>query len=161
MLCFEIIFLHSTLFLVVSVVPLVNPTLTPFLLELYSQLWYNLIDKAKIEGENMYEHKEKYTIDFTDVKNFLEMHFVIKEALDFPDYYGCNWDAFWDCITDFIDSRGLDLEIIGLDKIYSEFKEDVDILVELLKDLKHIYNDKYADVVKIVIHHGNSKVELT
>ena len=109
----------------------------------------------------MYEHKEKYTIDFTDVKNFLEMHFVIKEALDFPDYYGANWDAFWDCITDFIDSRGLDLEIIGLDKIYSDFKEDVDILVELLKDLKHIYNDKYADVVKIVIHHGNSKVELT
>ena len=109
----------------------------------------------------MYEHKEKYTIDFTDVKNFLEMHFVIKEALDFPDYYGCNWDAFWDCITDFIDSRGLDLEIIGLDKIYSDFKEDVDILVELLKDLKHIYNDKYVNVVKIVIHHGNSKVELT
>ena len=149
------------LFLVVSVVPLVNPTLTPFLLELYSRLCYNLIDKAKIDGEKMYKHKEKYTIDFTDVKNFLEMHFVIKEAFDFPDYYGCNWDAFWDCITDFIDSRGLDLEIIGLDKIYSEFKEDVDILVELLKDLKHIYNDKYADVVKILIHHGNSKVELT
>ena len=149
------------LFLVVSVVPLVNPTLTPFLLELYSQLWYNLIDKAKIEGENMYEHKEKHTIDFTDVKNFLEMHFVIKEALDFPDYYGCNWDAFWDCITDFIDSRGLDLEIIGLDKIYSEFKEDIDIFIKILKRLKHIYNDEYVDVVKIVIHHGNSKVELT
>ena len=149
------------LFLVVSVVPLVNPTLTPFLLELYSRLCYNLIDKAKIDGEKMYKHKEKYTIDFTDVKNFLEMHFVIKEALDFPDYYGCNWDAFWDCITDFIDSRGLDLEIIGLDKIYSEFKEDIDIFIKILKRLKHIYNDEYVDVVKIVIHHGNSKVELT
>ena len=109
----------------------------------------------------MYEHKEKYTIDFTKVEHYIEMHKIIQEALDFPDYYGCNWDAFWDCTTDFIDSRGLDLEIIGLDKIYSEFKEDVDILVELLKDLKHIYNDKYADFVKIVIHHSNSKVELT
>ena len=46
------IFLHSMLFLVVSVVPLVNPTLTPFSLELYSQLCYNLIDKTKIDGEN-------------------------------------------------------------------------------------------------------------
>ena len=109
----------------------------------------------------MYEHKEKYILDFSGVKTWIDIHAIIEKEFDFPNYYGANWDAFWDCITDFIDSRGLDLEIIGLDKIYSEFKEDVDILVELLKDLKHIYNDKYADVVKIVIHHGNSKVELT
>ena len=48
----------------------------------------------------MYKHKEKYILDFTNVKNHLEMHFVIKEALDFPDYYGCNWSALWDCLTD-------------------------------------------------------------
>ena len=109
----------------------------------------------------MYNFKELYILDFSKAEHYLEIHKIIKAELDFPDYYGANWDAFWDCITDFIDSRGLDLEIIGLDKIYSEFKEDVDILVELLKDLKHIYNDKYANVVKIVIHYGNSKVELT
>ena len=109
----------------------------------------------------MYEHKEKYILDFSGVKTWIDIHAIIEKEFDFPNYYGANWDAFWDCITDFIDSRGLDLEIIGLDKIYSDFKEDVDILVELLKDLKHIYNDKYVNVVKIVIHHGNSKVELT
>ena len=109
--------------------------------------------------KNNYEYF--YSLDFSKLTDYKEIHFIIQKSLDFPDYYGKNWDAFWDCITDFIDSRGLDLEIIGLDKIYSDFKEDVDILVELLKDLKHIYNDKYANVVKIVIHHGNSKVELT
>ncbi len=109
----------------------------------------------------MYNHKEKYILDFSGVKTWIDIHAIIEKEFDFPDYYGANWDAFWDCITDFIDSRGLDLEIIGLDKIYSEFKEDVDIFVDTLKDLKHIYNDEYVDVVKIVIHHGNSKVELT
>ena len=110
----------------------------------------------------MYEHKEKYTIDFMDVKNFLEMHFVIKEAFDFPDYYGCNWSAFWDCIVDLLlSNKELNVEIIGLDKIYGDYKKDVDNLIEELKDLKHIYNDEYVDAVKIVIHHGNSKVELT
>ena len=44
--------------------------------------------------------KEKYTIDFTNVKYYLEMHGVIWHALAFPDDYGCNWDAFWDCLTD-------------------------------------------------------------
>ena len=109
----------------------------------------------------MYQHKENYILDFTNVKTWIDIHAIIEKEFDFPDYYGANWDAFWDCITDFIDSRGLDLEIIGLDKIYSEFKEDIDIFIKILKRLKHIYNDKYVDVVKIVIHHGNSKVELT
>ena len=90
----------------------------------------------------MYDHKEKYILDFTNVKTWIDIHAILEKEFDFPDYYGANWDAFWDCITDFIDSRGLDLEIIGLDKIYSEFKEDVDIFVDTLKDLKHIYNDK-------------------
>ena len=110
----------------------------------------------------MYEHKEKYTIDFSGVKTWIDIHAIIEKEFDFPDYYGANWDAFWDCITDLLLShKKFSVEIIGLDKIYSEFKEDVDIFIDTLKDLKHIYNDKYANVVKIVIHHGNSKVELT
>ena len=109
----------------------------------------------------MYKHKEKYILDFTNVKTWIDIHAIIEKEFDFPDYYGANWDAFWDCITDFIDSRGLDIEIIGLDKIYNEFKEDVDIFIKILKRLKHIYNDKYVDVVKIVIHHGSSLVEIT
>ena len=44
--------------------------------------------------------KEKYTIDFTNVNHYLEMHAVIWHELEFPDYYGCNWSAFWDCLTD-------------------------------------------------------------
>ena len=101
-------------------------------------------------------------LDLTDCQYLGELHKRIKVALEFPDHYGENWDAFWDCITDLLLShKKLSVEIIGLDKIYSEFKEDVDIFIDTLKDLKHIYNDKYANVVKIVIHHGNSKVELT
>jgi RNAse (barnase) inhibitor barstar len=45
----------------------------------------------------MYQYKELYTIDFSKVQHYLEMHFIIRQALDWPDYYGCNWSAFWDC----------------------------------------------------------------
>ena len=27
---------------------------------------------------------KKYTVDFTTIEHYLEMHFIIKEALDFP-----------------------------------------------------------------------------
>lgn len=110
----------------------------------------------------MYQHKENYILDFTNVKTWIDIHAIIAKEFDFPDYYGCNWSAFWDCIVDLLlSNKELNVEIIGLDKIYSDYKKDVDNLIEELKDLKHIYNDKYANVVKIVIHHGNSKVELT
>ena len=91
----------------------------------------------------------------------IHLRCIIEKEFDFPDYYGANRNAFWDCITDLINSSGLDIEVIGLDKIYGEFKEDIDIFIDTLKDLKHVYNDKYKDVVKIVIHHGSSLVEIT
>ena len=36
----------------------------------------------------MYEYRDPYIIDFTNVKHYLQVHEIIKEALDFPDYYG-------------------------------------------------------------------------
>ena len=109
----------------------------------------------------MYDYKEKYILDFTNVKTLVDIHVILDKEFDFPDYYGANWDAFWDCITDVIIShKRLNLEIIGLDKIYSEFKEDVDVFVKMLKRLKHIYNDKFADAIKIIIHHGSRLIEI-
>ncbi len=43
---------------------------------------------------------KKYTVDFRKVKYYFDMHFTIRDSLEFPDYYGCNWSAFWDCLTD-------------------------------------------------------------
>lgn len=42
---------------------------------------------------------EKAILDFTGCKYLLEMHERIKTALQFPSYYGRNWDAFWDSLT--------------------------------------------------------------
>lgn len=38
------------------------------------------------------------TLDLTDCKYLGELHQRIKKALNFPDYYGENWDAFWDSL---------------------------------------------------------------
>ena len=36
---------------------------------------------------------DKYTVDFSKVKYYIEIHEVLKRDLDFPDYYGGNPDA--------------------------------------------------------------------
>ena len=43
------------------------------------------------------------TLDFTGCKYFLELHDVLKKAFGFPDYYGKNLDALWDCLDNYCD----------------------------------------------------------
>jgi ribonuclease inhibitor len=45
----------------------------------------------------------KVVIEGNKMKNIKELHNVIKEELEFPQYYGANLDALWDCLTGWID----------------------------------------------------------
>ena len=105
----------------------------------------------------MYNFKEKYIIDFTNVKYYLEMHYVIKEALDFPDYYGCNWSAFWDCLTDMYGDI-INIRIIGIDVIKNKFDDAAEKMIEILKWFKH-YSHYFEDDIKIEVIRAD-KVEI-
>lgn len=107
----------------------------------------------------MYQYKELYTIDFTNVQHYLEMHFVIRKALDWPDYYGCNWDAFWDCLTNMV-GRPVHIEIIGLDVIERKFDDAARIMIETLKEFKHYDDDEYANDIQIEIVSGDVRISL-
>lgn len=107
----------------------------------------------------MYQFKEKYTIDFTNVEDYLEMHFVIRDALDWPDYYGCNWDAFWDCLTNMV-GRPIHIEILGLDVIEQRFDDAAKMMVDTLREFKHYEDDEFIDDIQIEIVSGNIRVPL-
>ena len=107
----------------------------------------------------MYQYKEKYTIDFTKVNHYLEMHFVIRQALDFPDYYGCNWDAFWDCLTDMV-GRPINIEIIGLDVIERKFDNAAKMMIDMLREFKHYDDDYYAHEIQIEIVSGDARISI-
>ena len=53
---------------------------------------------------------KQVTIDFTDIKPNQSVHKIIKNSFKysdvggFPDFYGENADAFWDCLTGFIET---------------------------------------------------------
>ena len=103
--------------------------------------------------------KEKYTIDFSGVNYYLEMHGVIWRALEFPDYYGCNWSAFWDCLKDMYGDP-IHIEIIGLDVIERKFGDAAKKMIEILKEFKHFGNDRFSDSIKIEIVSGDTRVSL-
>lgn len=39
------------------------------------------------------------TIDVGEVTDECGLHLLLKRELGFPDFYGKNWNAFWDAIT--------------------------------------------------------------
>lgn len=107
----------------------------------------------------MYQYKEKYTLDFTNVKTYLEMHLLIRQELDLPDYYGCNWDAFWDCLTNMV-GRPIYIEIKGLDIIERKFDNAAKTMIDILKEFKHYENDEFIDDIKIEIINEDMRVIL-
>ncbi len=108
----------------------------------------------------MYQYKEKYTLNFTKVNHYLDMHFVIRQELDWPDYYGCNWDAFWDCLTNML-GRPIYIEIIGLEVISQKFGNAADTMLEILKEFKHYDNNQYVHEIQIDVVLGGNRISLS
>ena len=40
------------------------------------------------------------TINLDHFENKRDFHLYLKEQCQFPDYYGCNLDALYDCLSD-------------------------------------------------------------
>lgn len=102
---------------------------------------------------------EKYTVDFTNVKHYFEMHLEIARGLDFPDYYGLNWDAFWDCLREMV-GEPMHIEILGLEVIRRKFDDSADKMIKILKKMKHICNDMFADITKIEVVEDGKRTEI-
>lgn len=106
----------------------------------------------------MSEQKQLFAVDFSEVKYYSQMHLAIKDGLCFPDYYGNNWDAFWDCVTDMY---GDEIYIVfkGLDKLKhslgDSIETDISILKTLLYRFKHNYNDLFCNEITVEIQDGN------
>ena len=93
---------------------------------------------------------KKHVVDFTNVKYYLEMHAVIEKSLDFPDYYGCNWSAFWDCLNDMYGDI-IHIEIIGIEVIERKFGDAAEKMIGILKKAKHDCEKYFPDSFKIEI----------
>ena len=101
-----------------------------------------------------------YTVDLSSVTDFEDFHDIIAEALDFPDYYGMNWDAFWDCLTDMV-SDPIHIELIGVERVQNKFPRHAKIMLDTLKELKHWNNNKYKEQIKIEIVIGEARYEIS
>lgn len=86
--------------------------------------------------------EENIILDFKSCKYYFDIHKELKEKFKFPDYYGNNWAALWDCMREFFNSK-LTIEIYGFGYIEKRFGKDVYKMIDIFNDLqKENYNVK-------------------
>lgn len=76
----------------------------------------------------------KATVDLTGCNYVMELHQRFQDALNFPDYYGKNLDAFWDGIS--IDCDVDFVTIIGSKTLPGDLKPTMNQIVLLLEENK-------------------------
>ena len=91
---------------------------------------------------------EKAILDLTECKYLLEMHKRIQTALLFPDHYGNNRDAFWDCMIN--DTPIEHIEIRGRSKVAPQLESSVQRLCQILEEAK-AEREKYGDTLSYEI----------
>ena len=93
--------------------------------------------------------KEKIvTLDLTGCKYLGEIHQRIKKAFDFPDFYGENWDAFWDLLRSECDADKV--MVVGGDSVSKELSTSVQTMKGILEEFQELC-DKDGDPVEIEI----------
>ena len=81
---------------------------------------------------------ELVTIDVTGVANLNQLHNLLKKNLGFPNFYGMNWDAFWDAITGLVEMPKK-LIFVGWENVEKTIPNDAVLMKNLLNKL----NEKY------------------
>jgi ribonuclease inhibitor len=92
--------------------------------------------KQSLADDERKMRKPLIAVDMSEIASIDHLHQVLCEALDFPDWYGKNWDAFWDSITGLIEMPE-QLQLIGWGVYAKRFPQDARIMKKCLDDMSN------------------------
>ena len=75
------------------------------------------------------DRKEIVTIDLREVISSKDLQIVLMEKLEFPDFYGKNWNAFWDSITGLVEMPQK-IIFLGWDTFSVKLPKDAEMLMQ-------------------------------
>ncbi|MBP0950315.1 barstar family protein [Pseudomonas alliivorans] len=84
-------------------------------------------------------------IDLGQVESSRGLHSALRDALELPDWYGCNWDAFWDSITGLV-QMPVKLKISGWVNLSKRLPRDAELMKKCFAEMMIEYPELASDV---------------
>ena len=80
-------------------------------------------------------------LDLTGCNDLGDLHLRVRKTFGFPGYYGENWDAMWDCLTDIFlwESDRRAILIKGYNTMNKEMQDHCQTMKEILSRLQQCY----------------------
>lgn len=98
--------------------------------------------------------RKLYEIDCELISNEQDLLDKFAKAFSFPDYFGQNWNAWWDCMTNLTEEHQLNTVVLfkGFDVLTEKLsKEEINRLLVSLRDVSVFWaipvedDDRYID----------------
>ncbi|HMU67952.1 MAG TPA: barstar family protein [Cellvibrionaceae bacterium] len=85
-------------------------------------------------------------INVGSVESEVELQEVLARHLGFPEFYGKNWDAFWDAITGLVELPN-QLEFIGIAQLQAVVPDACQKLRNSLRELNQEFPELGVEVI--------------
>lgn len=89
--------------------------------------------------------KALVVFDLTSIGTVRELHLLMAKTLQFPDWYGPNWDAFWDVSIGLVEMPEK-LQLLGWNDFETRFPRDAWIMKKCLTELAAEYPANASEV---------------
>lgn len=73
-------------------------------------------------------------LNFSKCKYVYDIHQELKHSLNFPDFYGENWDALWDCLWEYYD-KPVFIKIEGFNSLGENLTNTKKMMLEVFDDV--------------------------
>ena len=83
---------------------------------------------------------KKVTVDFGECRYMLDLYEAMADALGFPEWYGKNLDALWDCLTGIIEVP-VEVHFKGIGKLSEELQSEALKMFEIFVRAEQEYGE--------------------
>ncbi len=103
-----------------------------------------------------------FLLDGTKINNKKQFLKEAAERLKFPDYFGANWDAFEDCLTDMSwhEADGFVILYDHFEIFATDSPDQFKMALEILRDSVDFWRDQTKPMLVLLRGHGGPLPEL-
>jgi ribonuclease inhibitor len=89
--------------------------------------------------------RECVVIKLDQVASPQDLQLLLMNALEFPGWYGCNWNAFWDAITGLVEMPKV-LRLAGWNTLSERLPNEAAMMKECLDEMAATYPESASRV---------------